>query len=104
MTMTIAKDQRFDKLGTDRHELELKLDKKLIHDKSDEIKVIKHAREQVKAKFESNIDLQNCFMDEQNLREGIEESHIKLSYLNVLIKQHESDSEMFVEEKDTLLI
>jgi len=47
--------------------------------------------------------LQNLFLEEAKLKSDKEAALVELEYLNVNIKMQEQDTELLIEEKDTLL-
>mmetsp|Transcript_30110 Transcript_30110/g.22368 ORF Transcript_30110/g.22368 Transcript_30110/m.22368 type:complete len:146 (-) Transcript_30110:581-1018(-) len=102
-TMTILKEAEFVKLGSDRHNLEVDLNKELIGRKGEEIAQFKDERQKVAADFLALAEYQESLKKEQELRTLIEESNVNLQLLNIQVKELEDATEYYNERKDELI-
>lgn len=100
--MNIQKDQVFEMLVKDRHDLEIDLDHKLILAKKDGLLNFAGLHDKVNQEFLQNVDLQKYLSEARDLIVLIEESWIRYELLQIQVKELEDATETLTDKKEEL--
>jgi hypothetical protein len=100
--MNIQKDQVFEELVKERHDLEIDLDLKLIAAKKEGLTEFKGLHDKVNQEFMQNAELQKYLSEAKDLIIQIEESWIRYELLQIQVKELEEATETLADKKEEL--